>query len=219
MAEPMDLGHPAASADGGATPRALIACPRPANPPNGACSGASGSCLQKFAVLGARRPAAEGPCIAFPSLSGLSRLVRTRVRLLFTAESSAVRLSSGDPTEPASSSVRSALAPLRASAGAAVRGITAALSRKRSSVDNAGPQQLRPAQPTGAARATGSAKKAYDFAEHCAKTPCAASPFARALVLARAPSHSPVDRRPAGRLLAAARAVATLSSCRPAPRA
>ena len=84
----MDLDHPAASADGGAAPRALIACPRPANPPNGACSGASGSCLQKFAELGARRPAAKGPCIAFPSLSWRSGLVRTRVRLLITPENS-----------------------------------------------------------------------------------------------------------------------------------
>ena len=93
----MDLGHPAASADGGATPRALIACPRPANPPNGACLGALGSCLQKFAVLGARQPAAEGPCIAFPSLSGLSRLVRTRGRLLITPENSIA----GAPQRPA----------------------------------------------------------------------------------------------------------------------
>ena len=219
MAEPMDQGLPAASADAGATPRALIACPRRGSTPDGVGLGAFGACAQPFAVLGARWPAAECPCIAFQSLSRVLRLVVTRGRLLFTAESSAVRPSSGDPAEPAPSSVRSALAPLRVSVVAAVRGAVAAAVRKRRSGDNAGPQQPRPAQPAGAAMARVSAKKAYDFAEHCAKTPCAASPFARALALARAPSHSPADRRVAGRLLSAVRADDTLSSCRPAPRA
>jgi len=88
-----------------------------------------------------------------------------------SAENSAVRPSPGDPTEPVSSSMRSGLAPLRGSLIAAARGIAAALPRKRSSGENAGPQQPRPAQPAVAARACGSAKKAYDFADHCAKTP------------------------------------------------
>ena len=77
LADLMDLGLPAASAGAGATPRALIACPRRGSTPDGAWVGAFGACVQPSAELGARRPAAEGPCIAFPSLSYRSRSVLT----------------------------------------------------------------------------------------------------------------------------------------------
>ena len=88
LADLMDLGLPAASAGAGATPRALIACPRRGSTPDGACSGAWGACVQPSAELGARWPAIEGLCIAFPSLSYRSRSVLTRGRLLNMPENS-----------------------------------------------------------------------------------------------------------------------------------
>ena len=99
LADLMDLSLPAASAGAGATPRALIACPRRGSTPDGACVGAFGACVQPSAELGARRPAAEGPCIAFQSLSRVLRLVVTRGRLLITPENS-IAGTSQQPARP-----------------------------------------------------------------------------------------------------------------------
>ena len=51
LADLMDLSLPAASAGAGATPRALIACPRRGSTPDGACLGAFGACVQPGAEL------------------------------------------------------------------------------------------------------------------------------------------------------------------------
>ena len=95
LADLMDLGLPAASAGAGATPRALIACPRRGSTPDGACSAECRACVQPSAELGARWPAIEGLCIAFPSLSYRPRSVLTRGRLLNMPENSIAGPSQG----------------------------------------------------------------------------------------------------------------------------
>ena len=195
MAEPMDQGLPVASADAGATPRALIACPRRGSTPDGACSWAWGACVQPSAELGARWPAVECPYIAFPSLFCLARLCHTRGRLLITAESSAERPSPGEPAELAPSPLRSGLGAARGSLAAAGKALSGVLGRKRAVGENAAPQQPKPPQPlapVGKASGAVMAKQAYAFTDHCSTYPCAAPPLARRLArscyAARAPT-------------------------------
>jgi len=150
----------------------------------------------------------------------VARHSHTRARRLITAENSVVRPSPGEQAEPASLPLRSGLrAALGGLAAAGARQL-GALSRKRDSGENAAPQQPRPPQPpSGQAKVGGAAvaKNAYDFAALCGKCPCAASPLARALALARAPPRASLGRRLARSSLWRACAMPTFR--RTAPRA
>ena len=149
----------------------------------------------------------------------MARHSHTRARRLITAENSVVRPSPGEQAEPASLPLRSGLrAALGGLAAAGARQL-GALSRKRDSGEIAATQQPKRPPPAmmGKASAAAVAKNAYEFAALCGKSPCAASPLARALALARAPPRSSVGRRLARSSLWRACAMPTFR--RTAPRA
>jgi hypothetical protein len=116
--------------------------------------------------------------------------------------------------------------PLRSGLGVAPGDFAAAgarqlgaLSRKRDSGEIAATQQPKRLPPAmmGKASAAAVAKNAYEFAALCGKCPCAASPLARALALARAPPRASLGRRLARSSLWRACAMPTFR--RTAPRA